>query len=137
MLLRICIAANMYIAVAIQRIKKEIILYTDCFSEQRLGCFTYYFFHAALMLTASVSIATKLAMAVRSKRALTQMSSDKSGSGREMQAAVTVCTIALLQCVAYFPTAVLCMAICLANESPQFEIVRLLGLCDLSLTLAK
>ena len=100
--------------------------------ECRLGCFTYYFFHAVLMLVSSVTIAVKLTLAVRSKRNLTHVSSKggekggagASGSRREMQAAITVCTMALMQCLAYFPTAVTCMAVCLANESPQFALVR-------------
>ena len=83
------------------------------------------------MLVSSVSIAVKLALVVHSKHELTQVSSKggekgggTSGSGREMQAAITVCTMALMQCLAYFPTAAICMAFCLANESPQFELVR-------------
>ena len=84
------------------------------------------------MLVSSVIITVKLALVVRSKRDLTQVSSKggekggarASGSGREMQAAITVCTIALMQFIAYFPTAATCMAVCLANESPQFAIVR-------------
>ena len=87
-----------------------------------------------LMLAAGMFIATKLASAVRMKRALHATASGSGGrekgggggggGGREMQAAITVCTIALLQCLAYFPTAVTCMAFCLANESPQFVLVR-------------
>ena len=83
------------------------------------------------MLASSVCISVKLAMAVRSKRELTRMGGkggEKSGAGaggsrRETQAAVTVCTIAVMQCLAYFPTAATCMAVCLANESPQFALV--------------
>ena len=112
---------------ALQNVSIWIIRGTNCF-DWRLGCFTYFFFHAVLMLASSVSIAVKLVLAVRSKRELTQASSktgDKSGAGtsgsrREIQAAITVCTVALMQCLAYFPTAATCMAVCLANESPQF-----------------
>lgn len=87
------------------------------------------------MLSASVSIAVKLARAVRAKRALNH-SSIKAGvgasgsSGKEVQAAITVCTIALLQCLAYFPSGTTCMAVCLANESPEFAIVRSVKCCS-------
>lgn len=79
------------------------------------------------MLVASVLIAVKLEFAVSSRRMLKggdKSGTATSGSTRETQAAITVCTIAVLQCIDYFPKAFICMAICLANETPQFALVR-------------
>ena len=92
-------------------------------------CFTFYLFHAVLMLVSSVSIAMKLTLVVRSKRELTQISyksGEKRAPGRV--AAGSRCKQqsqcahwrSCSSCRPYLPTAV-----CLAYESPQLALVRL------------
>ena len=84
------------------------------------GCFLYYFFHACLMLGCSVIIALKLSYSVSGKSKLTVGS--KTTNRKEIQAALTVVSLAILQCCSYFPTTVFCMVFCLAAGDPQFQV---------------
>ena len=84
------------------------------------ACVTYFIAHPAIMLVCSVLISASLLAAKRSRGALSVSSSaDERTSSKELQASVTVVTLALLQCLVYVPCAVGCMLYCWANATPE------------------
>ncbi len=72
-----------------------------------------------IMLVSSVLIAYKLSESRMKKSKLTQGS--KSFSSKEINAALTVVSLAILQCCSYFPTTFFCMVFCLASGDPKFQ----------------
>ena len=95
-----------------------IIFYTEAW----YGCFANYFNHAFIMLICSIFTASKLGSSISAKRELAEMQAESSTklSSREIQAAITVMTLAILQCCIYYPSFVFCMIFCVASQDPVF-----------------
>ena len=80
------------------------------------ACVTYFVAHPAIMLVCSVLISFRLLASQRLRGTLSASSSvEERTSSKELQASVTVVTLALLQCLVYVPCAVGCMPYCWAN----------------------
>lgn len=80
------------------------------------ACATLFTVHPLIMLTCSVVISGRLLAysQTRAQLTATDSSQDARGSSKELQASITVVSLALLQCIVYFPSAVACMFYCLA-----------------------
>lgn len=44
----------------------------------------------------------------------------RKGNARELRSAITVCTLAIFQAACYVPSAIICMAFCIASEYPNW-----------------
>lgn len=64
-----------------------------------------------------VITARLLHSAAQKSRLMQYASEGQRSAAKELKASVTVLTLALLQCAVYFPSSVMCMLYCFANES--------------------
>lgn len=87
------------------------------------ACITAYVGHAVVMFICSMLITARLLQSVLQKAHLLQgisstpNVSEARAPTKELRASVTVVTLALLQCAAYFPSSVLCMFYCFGSAS--------------------
>ena len=95
----------------------------------RLTSFTFratlFTIHPVIMLSCSVVISARLLdySQTRSQLSAGDSSQESRGSSKELQASITVISLALLQCIVYFPSAVACMFYCLAYSSPTIRLL--------------
>lgn len=93
------------------------------------GCTTLFTAHPIIMCVCSVLISSQLLLHSRRMGRLPSVlsqasapdskdSSSSTSSAKELQASVTVLTLAMLQCVVYFPAAIGCMFYCFAVSTP-------------------
>lgn len=91
------------------------------------ACITYFVAHPIIMLLCSLLISARLIAAQRSRTALAASgSTEQRRSPKELQASLTVVTLALLQCAVYVPCAVGCMPYCFVNTNTSLEVSKLL-----------
>lgn len=91
------------------------------------ACATLFTVHPIIMLTCSVVISARLLSYSRTRARLSaaDSSQDARGSSKELQASITVVSLAVLQCIVYFPSAVGCMYYCLAYSNTSVRLLQI------------
>ena len=90
-------------------------------------CLTLYVSHSLTMLVSSLVMVVRLLLNAARRHGLDATTSATSATpqsilrSREVRASLTVAAVALLQCGVYLPCATICMAACIAFESPYLQ----------------
>lgn len=89
------------------------------------ACATLFTAHPIIMLTCSAAISARLLAYSRTRGRLTADAAQEArSSSKELQASITVVSLALLQCIVYFPSAVGCMFYCLAYSNALVRVLQ-------------
>lgn len=86
------------------------------------GCLTVFIAHATITFVCSLLISSQLLLNARRRAHLGAGSApgaQEMSSSKELQASVTVLTLAIMQCLVYFPSAVGCMLLCFVMYYPD------------------